>query len=96
MEQRSNRLGDTVGSCVDIMILVPLWRWRRIADKRDSVKTLLSLVLFMYLCDSSSATTRPKSVFCSRKRLRHISNKEHACSAVTHGQDRSTMVSWPL
>lgn len=47
------------------------------------------------LCASSKAMTRPMVVGCSKKRLRHMLNKAQAPSEVTHGHDRSTMVSDP-
>ena len=47
------------------------------------------------LCASSKAITRPTSVFCSRKRERHMLNRAHALSAVTQGQERSSIVRVP-
>ena len=47
------------------------------------------------LCASSSAITRPVSIFCSRNTPRHMSNNAHAVSASTNRQLRSTIMSFP-
>jgi hypothetical protein len=90
-------------------ILVPLWRWRRIVERRVFVKgsspadMYLQIVNVSFefmeggitLCASSRATILPISVSCSRYSERHMLKSAEAASDVMHGHERSTMVSWP-
>lgn len=92
-EHKSSNRGEIVGSCVEMKTRAPRCRWRRIIESRDSVKVWHSALSVMYLWASSKATTRPISVFCSRNRLKQMLKSEHAVSAVTHGHDKSTIVS---
>ncbi len=95
IEQRSSSFGDIVGSCVETITRVPMWRWRRMVERRDSVKRAHSAVSVIYLCASSRATIRPIFASCSRNRLRQILKSAQAVSAVMHGQDKSMIVNDP-
>lgn len=95
-EQRSRSFGEIVGSCVAMTIRAPRCLWRRIVDKSESVRVWLSALSVMNLWASSRAITRPmSSEGCSRNKFRQMLNSEHADSAVTQGQDKSTMVNCP-
>jgi hypothetical protein len=47
-EQRSSSAVDIVGSCVEIMMRQPRWRWSRMTESNVSVRANASGELFRY------------------------------------------------